>query len=71
MTQSTDDGGSGAILIQTISDGKQANILQATDGSLNERLEDVIRVRYENEVEPEENDDDEPEICECCGQIIK
>ena len=68
--------GEGSILEETIDDGKQANIIRSSD-HLKDRLDRVIRVRDENEVEPNEvepNDEEheeEPEICKCCGQIIK
>jgi hypothetical protein len=62
MSTMSEDKDEGALEL-TISDGKQSQILHSTD-HLKERLEDIKQKR-------EDTDDDEPEICECCGQIIK
>jgi hypothetical protein len=52
MSNETDDAESGSILWLTISDGKQSNILHSLDASLNERLENVERLRNANEEDP-------------------
>ena len=47
--------GEGSILEETIDDGKQANIIRSSD-NLKERLDEVKRVRDENDTQPLTND---------------